>query len=84
MPSKTSRDNLASFIGQLDTATLTTVLIELAADHPAVRERLVRLQLANQPKALATVFRQKLAAWKRSTQYVDYSQAGEFGRELQA
>ena len=84
MPSKTSRDNLASFIGQLDATTLSAVLIELAAEHPAVRERLARLQLGNQPKALATVFRQKLAAWKRSTQYLDYSQAGEFGRELQA
>lgn len=84
MPSKTSLDNLASFIRQLDAATLASVLIELAADHAAVHERLVRLQLSDQPKALATVFRKKLAAWKRSTQYVDYSQVGEFGRELQA
>lgn len=84
MPSKTSPDNLASFIRQLDAATLSSVLIELAADHAAVLERLVRLRASNQPKALATVFRKKLAAWKRSTQYVGYSQAGEFGRELQA
>ena len=84
MPSKTSLDNLASFIRQLDAQTLTSVLIELAADHAAVHERLVRLQLSNQPKALATVFRKKLAAWKRSTTYVDYSQVGAFGRELQA
>ena len=77
-------DNLASFIRQLNAETLTSVLIELAADHPAVHERLVRLQLSNQPKALASIFRKKLAAWKRSTKYVDYSQVGEFGRELQA
>jgi hypothetical protein len=74
MPSETSPDNLASFIRQLDAATLSSVLIELAADHAVVHERLERLQLANQPKALAKVFRKKLAAWKRSTQYVDYSQ----------
>jgi hypothetical protein len=84
MPSKNSPDNLASFIRQLDVGTLTSVLIELAAEHTAVHERLVRLQLSNQPTALATVFRKKLVAWKRSTQYVDYSQVGEFGRELQA
>ena len=84
MASKTSPDNLASFIRQLDAETLSSVLIELAADHAAVHERLVRLQLSNQPKALATVFRKKLAAWKRSTTYVDYSQVGAFGRELQA
>lgn len=84
MQSRTSLDNLASFIRQLDAETLTSVLIELAADQPAVHERLVRLQLSNQPKALGTVFRKKLAAWKRSTRYIDYWQAGEFGRELQA
>ena len=84
MPSKTSLDNLASFIRQLDAEALSSVLIELAADHAAVHERLVRLQLSSQPKALATVFRKKLAAWKRSTKYVDYSQVGEFGRELHA
>ena len=84
MPSKTSLDNLASFIRQLDAATLTSVLIELAADHAAVHERLVRLQLSSQPKALATVFRKKLGAWTRSTKYIDYSQVGEFGRELHA
>ena len=67
MPSKTSFDDLASFIRQLDAGTLSAVLIELAADHPAVHERLVRLQLSDQPKALATAFRKKLAAWKRST-----------------
>lgn len=83
MPSKTSPDDLAAFIRQLDSATLSSVLIELAADHAVVHERLMRLQLANQPKALAKVFRKKLAAWKRSTRYVGYSQVGEFGRELQ-
>lgn len=67
MPSQTSLDSLAAFIRQLDAATLASVLIELAGDHAAVRERLVRLQLSEQPKALATVFRKKLAAWKRST-----------------
>ncbi len=84
MPRKTSLDKLASFVRQLDTETLSSVLIELAADHAAVHERLVRLQLANQPKALATEFRKKLAAWKRSTKYLDYSQVSEFGGELHA
>ena len=54
---KTSLDDLASFIRQLRAETLSSVLIELAAAHATVHERLVRLQLSNQPKALATVFR---------------------------
>lgn len=84
MPSKTSFDTLASFIRRQDADTLSSILIELAEDHDAVRERLVRLQLSNQPKALAAAFRKTLAAWKRSTKYVNYSQAGEFGREIEA
>ena len=84
MPSKTSLDTLAVFIRQQDADTLASVLIELAAHQDAVHERLVRLQLSSQPKALAAAFRKRLAAWKRSTKYIDYSQAGAFGRDLQA
>ena len=79
----TSADALASFIRQQDADTLASVLIELAADHGAVLDRLVRLQLSNQPEALATRFRKTLSAWRRSTTCVGYSQAGEFGRELE-
>lgn len=49
MPSKTS-DNLASFVRQLDAETLATVLIELAADHAVVHERLVRLPCQTSPR----------------------------------
>lgn len=84
MPIKTSSDELNSFVQQLDAAVLSSVLIDLAEEHAAVRDRLVRLQLASQPKALASVFRKKLAAWKRSTKYIDWSQVNEFGRELGA
>ena len=84
MPSKTSLDTLASFIGQQDAATLASILIDLAEDHEAVRERLVRLQLSTQPKALAAAFRKKLEAWKRSNEYHRYAQVSDFGRELEA
>jgi hypothetical protein len=33
MSTKTPPDNLATFIAQLDAATLSSVLIELAEDH---------------------------------------------------
>lgn len=62
---------------------MAAVLIELAEDHEAVHERLVRLQLSSQPRALAAAFRNKLAAWKRSPKYIDYAQVGDFGRELE-
>lgn len=41
------------------------------------------LQRSDQPKALATEFRKTLTGWQRSTKYLGYSEAREFGRELE-
>lgn len=84
MPRKPSAETLEAFVRRQDAAALADVLIELAADHPIVHDRLVRLQLSSQPKALAAEFRKTLAAWRRSTKFLGYSQAGAFGRELEA
>lgn len=84
MPRKTTDETLEGFIRRQDAATLAATLLELARDQAAVRDRLVRLQLANQPKALAAGFRKTLAGWRRSTKFLGYSQAGAFGRELEA
>ena len=84
MPRKTSLESLAAFIREQDADTLAVVLLELAEDHAAVRDRLARLQLSNKPRALVAAFRKPLTAWRRSTKYLDYSQAPEFGRELEA
>ena len=84
MPRKTSAETLEAFVRRQDATVLADVLIELATDHAAVQERLVRLQLSSQPKALAAEFRKSLTAWRRSTKYLGYPQAGAFGRELEA
>ena len=60
------------------------VLIELANDHEAVQARLTRLQLADRPDELASGFRKTLTAWRRSSRYFSYREAGEFGRTLEA
>ena len=84
MPSKTSLTTLGSFIRGQNADTLASILIELAEEHQAVHDRLVRLQLSNHPKMLAATFRKTLTTWKRSTKFIDYSQASDFGRELEA
>ncbi len=56
LPSKTTSDTLTSFFRQQAADTLASILIELAEDHDAVHDRLVRLQLSRQPKALAEAF----------------------------
>jgi hypothetical protein len=84
MPRETSAETVEIFVHRQDAATLAAVLIELAADNAAVHDRLVRLQLSAQPRALAAEFGKSLAAWRRSTKYLGWSEAGEFGRELEA
>jgi hypothetical protein len=43
----------------------------------------VRLQLSTKPKALTAAFRKTLTVWRRSTKFLGYSEAPDFGRELE-
>ena len=63
---------------------LAAVLLELAADHDAVQQRLARMQLADRPDKLAAAFKKTLAAWRRSTKSYSYREASEYGRMLEA
>src|SRR5665213_3056346 len=84
MTRKPSQQSLEAFVREQDAATLASVLLELAEDHAAVRDRLARLQLSNKPKALTAAFRKTLTSWRQSTRFLDYANAPEFGRELEA
>ena len=81
---KTSLESIEAFVREQDAATLASVLLELAKGHAVVRDRLARLQLWSKPKALTATFRKTLTAWRRSTRFLAYSQAPDFGRELPA
>ncbi len=83
MPSKPV-DDLETFLNRQDPSTLVGVLLELANEHGFVQARLARLQLADRPDKLAAGFRKTLTAWRRSTRYFSYHEAGEFGRTLEA
>ena len=76
-------DELEVFLLAQDVPTLAGVLLELSLEHAAVGERLDRLRLADRPSRLAASFRKSLNAWKRSTRFVPYAEAGAFGRELE-
>ena len=83
MPTKPAED-LETFLKRQDPSTLVSVLIDLANDHEAVQERLARLQMADHPDKLAAGFRKTLTAWRRSSKFFTYREAGEFGRTLEA
>jgi len=76
-------DDVAAFVRGLDQSALAAVLLELAADHEAVRKRLERLQLSAQPRALAAVFRATLKSWQRSTRFIGYRDSHPFAAELE-
>jgi len=59
------------------------VLLELAQDHEAVRNRLARLRLADRPDKLASGFRRTLSAWRRSTRFLGLREAAEFAHALE-
>lgn len=84
MPGKPAAEAIEAFVRKQDAATLAAVLLELAEEHAAVRDRLVRLKRSNQPKSLAAGFRKTLTAWQRPAKYLGYAHAREFGRELEA
>jgi len=77
-------ESLEGFLKAQDPATLVAVLVELASDHPAVQQRLARMQLADRPERLAAGFRKTLSAWRRSTEFHGYRESCEFGRSLEA
>jgi hypothetical protein len=75
-------ESLESFLQRQDVQTLVAVLLELP-EHEPVQQRLARMQLADRPDKLAASFRKTLAAWRRSTKFHGYSEAGEYGRQLE-
>jgi hypothetical protein len=83
MPPKPA-DDLETFLKRQDPSTLVGVLVELANDHKVVQARLARLQLADRPGKLEASFRKTLTAWRRSSKFFSYQEAGEFGRTLEA
>ena len=76
-------DDLESFLLRQENGDMARVLLELAAGHESVRERLVRWQKADRPGELARDFRKTLIAIRRQKRYVPYREAPRLADELQ-
>ena len=74
---------IESFIRRMGSVQMTELMLELCNDHEAVRKRLLRLMLADDPRRLAAGFRKSLMDWRRSDIYLGYSQTRDFGLELE-
>jgi len=77
-------DKLSAFVRAQRSDVLADVLLELAAEHPEVQQRLERLQLADQPAKLAAAFRRTLAGWRRQTSFLDYDDARRWTGQISA
>lgn len=76
-------ESVEEFLRRQEPSALVEVLLELAAEHEVVQERLARMQLADQPDKLAAGFKKTLSAWRRSTRFYPYRESRERGRELE-
>lgn len=81
---KQSPERMKDFLQRQDHQTLVNVLLELAAEHEAVLERLDRMLLSHRPEKLAASFKKTLSAWRRSTTFHSYRESGAYGRQLEA
>jgi len=79
----TQPESIGNFLQRQDAATLCTVLLELASHHEHVMDRLLRLQMAQQPSALSAEFKKTLKTWQRSSKYHGYDEAPAYGRKLE-
>ena len=72
-----------AFLIQLPHTELVDLIVELAETVPEVQERLTRRQLVSDPAKLAANFRQRLQRWRRATRFLEWREAGVFGRSLE-
>ena len=82
MDTISTRKEIARFLASQDAPTLAQVLLELAEDHEAVYQRLVRLRLRDEPTTLRAQFTLQLQQWETDDRFVRYQDAAAFGREL--
>lgn len=80
----TRKEDLDTYIRRQNADDLATVLLELAEANPQVRQRLVRMQLADKPDRLAATFQKTLNGWRRQSRFLDYRASQEWGAELGA
>jgi hypothetical protein len=84
LPMTTRKEELDTYVRRQSAQDLAAVLLELAEANPQVRQRLVRMQLSDEPDRLAATFRKTLNGWRRQSRFLDYRASLEWATELDA
>lgn len=78
----TEREDLQRFLETQGAPVLRQVLLELAERHPAVYQRLLLLEQAHHPEALAALLTKQLDRWRCDDRYVELADGSAFINEL--
>lgn len=77
-------DKLKEKLADIDVDTLRDFILDLYLRYPELSDKIEALTLANDPVALSTVLRKRIASLKRGRRFIDYRASFDFSRELEA
>lgn len=77
-------DTLKVKLDGIDADTLRNFIFDLYLRYPELSNKIEALTLANDPVALSTVLRKRIASLKRGRRFFDYRASFNFARELEA
>ena len=77
-------DTLKEKLADIDADTLRNFIFDLYLRYPELSDKIEALTLANDPVALSSVLRKRIASLKRGRRFIDYRASFAFARELEA
>ncbi len=77
-------DTLKEKLADIDADTLRDFIFGLYLQYPALSDRIEALTLVNDPVALTSVMRKRIASLKRGRRFIEYRASFDFARELEA
>lgn len=77
-------DTLKEKLTAIDADTLRGFLLDLYLHYPELSDRIEAVALANDPVALSSLLRKRIASLKRGRRFIDYRSSFGFARELES
>jgi hypothetical protein len=77
-------DTLKEKLADIDADTLRDFIFDLYLQYPELSDKIEALTLVNDPVALTSVLRKRIASLKRGRRFIDYRASFDFARELEA
>ena len=82
MAKRITSDGLRAKLQDADPGQLVSLLMQLAEEDDAIRDRAEALALRADPTAYADALRRRLARWTRGSRFISYGESTAFARQL--